>query len=213
MCSNVSLAGGRVTAGPPFLTPLGATRGEGQPEAGWGWAARALGLASTAAGAPVRPPHGPVLFQVAHGALSDGALDAVETQKELLGASGLVLLLAPRVRSGDAVEEDVYWLSALLQLKQLLQAKPFQPALPLVVLVPGAGGCATEADVEDGSCRRLAYGPRLRKCWPCGVAFGGPVAAAGVGSRAKRVSALGCVRPRAGPEAGARWPPLFLPKV
>ncbi|XP_039735713.1 germinal-center associated nuclear protein isoform X2 [Pteropus medius] len=91
-----------------------------------------------------------VCVKVAHGALSDGALDAVETQKELLGASGLMLLLAPKVKSEDVAEEDVYWLSALLQLKQLLQAKPFQPALPLVVLVPSSGGDAMEKDVEDG---------------------------------------------------------------
>lgn len=91
-----------------------------------------------------------VPFQVAHGALSDGALDAVETQKELLGASGLMLLLPPRVKSVDTAEEDVYWLSALLQTKQLLQAKPFQPALPLAVLVPSQGGDAVEKDVEEG---------------------------------------------------------------
>nr|XP_058152360.1 germinal-center associated nuclear protein isoform X1 [Dasypus novemcinctus] len=90
-----------------------------------------------------------VCVKVAHGTLSDGALDAVETQKDLLGTSGLVLLLPPRAR-GDAAEEDVYWLSALLQLKQLLQAKPFQPALPLAVLVPGLGGGTVEKDVEDG---------------------------------------------------------------
>ncbi|KAF6120263.1 minichromosome maintenance complex component 3 associated protein [Phyllostomus discolor] len=91
-----------------------------------------------------------VCVKVAHGALSDGALDAAETQKELLGASGLTLLLAPRLKGEDMAEEDVYWLSALLQLKQLLQAKPFQPALPLVVLVPSLGGDAVEKDVEDG---------------------------------------------------------------
>lgn len=91
-----------------------------------------------------------VLFQVAHGALSDCVLDAVETQKELLGASGLMLLLPPKVKSEDVAEEDVYWLSALLQLKQLLQAKPFQPALPLVVLVPSLGGDTVEKEVEDG---------------------------------------------------------------
>ncbi|XP_068844860.1 germinal-center associated nuclear protein [Capricornis sumatraensis] len=91
-----------------------------------------------------------VCIKVAHGALSDGALDAVETQKELLGASGLMLLLPPRVKSEDAAEEDVYWLSALLQTKQLLQAKPFQPALPLVVLAPSPGGDAMEKDVEEG---------------------------------------------------------------
>lgn len=113
----------------------------------------------------LRPPPAPVsaglspgvsllmvsmLFQVVHGALSDYALDAVETQKELLGASGLMLLLPPKVESEDVAEEDVYWLSALLQLKQLLQAKPFQPALPLVVLVPSPAGHAMEKEVEDG---------------------------------------------------------------
>ncbi|XP_039078077.1 germinal-center associated nuclear protein [Hyaena hyaena] len=91
-----------------------------------------------------------VCIKVAHGALSDCALDAVETQKELLGASGLMLLLPPKVESEDMAEEDVYWLSALLQLKQLLQAKPFQPALPLVVLVPSPGGDVMEKEVEDG---------------------------------------------------------------
>lgn len=91
-----------------------------------------------------------MLLQVACGTLSDGALDAVETQKDLLGASGLMLLLAPKVKSDDVAEEDVYWLSALLQLKQLLQAKPFQPALPLVVLVPSSGRDDVRKDVEDG---------------------------------------------------------------
>lgn len=87
---------------------------------------------------------------MAHGALSDAGLDAVETQKELLGASGLVLLLAPRARSKDTAEEDTYWLSALLQLKQLLQAKPLWPALPLAVLAPGQGGVTEQQEVEDG---------------------------------------------------------------
>ncbi|XP_035138910.3 germinal-center associated nuclear protein isoform X2 [Callithrix jacchus] len=91
-----------------------------------------------------------VCIKVTHGALSDGAIDAVETQKDLLGASGLMLLLPPKVKSEDVAEEDVYWLSALLQLKQLLQAKPFQPALPLVVLMPSSGGDAVEKEVEDG---------------------------------------------------------------
>lgn len=73
-----------------------------------------------------------------------------ETQKDLLGTSGLILLLPPRVRSEDVAEEDVYWLSALLQLKQLLQAKPFHPIIPLVVLVPGQEQVAVEKEVEDG---------------------------------------------------------------
>ncbi|XP_076975364.1 germinal-center associated nuclear protein [Tamandua tetradactyla] len=91
-----------------------------------------------------------VCVKVAHGTLSDCALNAVEMQKDLLGASGLVLLLPPKVWSGDAAEEGVCWLSALLQLKQLLQAKPFQPALPLAVLVPSPGRGTVEKDVEDG---------------------------------------------------------------
>ncbi|KAM4887047.1 germinal-center associated nuclear protein [Thomomys bottae] len=91
-----------------------------------------------------------VCVKVAHGALSDGALDAVETQKDLLGASGLMLLLPPKVKNEDVVEEDVYRLSALLQLKQLLQAKPFHPALPLVVLVPSSRWHAVGKEVEDG---------------------------------------------------------------
>lgn len=90
------------------------------------------------------------LLQVARGTLSDSALDAVETRKDLLGASGLMLLLPPKVKSEDVAEEDLYWLSALLQLKQLLQAKPFQPALPLVVLVPSSRGDSTGKGVEDG---------------------------------------------------------------
>ncbi|XP_060054840.1 germinal-center associated nuclear protein isoform X2 [Erinaceus europaeus] len=91
-----------------------------------------------------------VCVKVVHGTLSDRALDAVEVEKGLLGAGGLLLLLPPRVPGGDVVEEDVYWLSALLQVKQLLQAKPFQPAPPLAVLAPGPGGAAVSKEVEDG---------------------------------------------------------------
>ncbi|NXT48335.1 GANP protein, partial [Pluvianellus socialis] len=91
-----------------------------------------------------------VCVKVAHGALSDSELDTAETQKDLLGTSGLILLLPPRVRSEDVAEDDVYWLSALLQLKQLLQAKPFHPIVPLVVLVPSQEEEATEKEVEEG---------------------------------------------------------------
>ncbi|KAJ7407390.1 hypothetical protein BTVI_63206 [Pitangus sulphuratus] len=91
-----------------------------------------------------------VCVKVAQGALSDSELDTAETQKDLLGTSGLVLLLPPRVRSEDVAEDDVYWLSALLQLKQLLQAKPFHPLVPLVVLVPSQEEESTEKEVEDG---------------------------------------------------------------
>lgn len=95
-----------------------------------------------------------ILLQVARGTLSDSALDAVESRKDLLGASGLMLLLPPKVKTEDAAEEDLYWLSALLQLKQLLQAKPFQPALPLVVLVPSSRGESAGRAAEDGVWRK-----------------------------------------------------------
>ncbi|NXT92213.1 GANP protein, partial [Anhinga rufa] len=91
-----------------------------------------------------------VCIKVVHGALSDSELDTAEMQKDLLGTSGLILLLPPRVRSEDVAEDDVYWLSALLQLKQLLQAKPFHPIVPLVVLVPGQEEEAIEKEVEEG---------------------------------------------------------------
>lgn len=91
-----------------------------------------------------------VACQVAHGLLSNSELDLAETQKDLLGTSGLVLLLPPRVSSEDIAEDDVYWLSASLQLKQLLQAKPFHPTVPLVVLVPSQKEKAVEKEVEDG---------------------------------------------------------------
>ncbi|XP_049641597.1 germinal-center associated nuclear protein [Suncus etruscus] len=95
-----------------------------------------------------------VCIKVSHGPLSDRALEAVETQKGLLGASGLLLLLPPRARLGDRAaeeeEEDISRLSALLQLQQLLQAKPFQPAPPLAVLVPSPGGASRQKAVEDG---------------------------------------------------------------
>uniref|UniRef100_A0A803YH51 Germinal-center associated nuclear protein n=1 Tax=Meleagris gallopavo TaxID=9103 RepID=A0A803YH51_MELGA len=91
-----------------------------------------------------------VCIKVVHGVLSDSELDASSTQKDLLGTSGLILLLPPQVRSEDVAEEDVYWLSALLQLKQLLQAKPFQPTVPLLVLVPSLEEEATEKEVEEG---------------------------------------------------------------
>lgn len=87
---------------------------------------------------------------MAHGALSGSELDAAETQKDLLGTGGLVLLLPARVRSEDVAEGDVYWLSALLQLKQLLRAKPFRPVVPLVALVPSQEEEAVGKEVEDG---------------------------------------------------------------
>ncbi|XP_069472142.1 germinal-center associated nuclear protein [Ambystoma mexicanum] len=93
-----------------------------------------------------------VCVKVTLGTLSNMELDQAETQKNLLGTSGLVLLLPPSVCSGGLAEEDVYWLSALLQLKQLLQVKPFHPIVPLVVLVPvqDEPSMNLEEEVEEG---------------------------------------------------------------
>ncbi|XP_077170282.1 germinal-center associated nuclear protein isoform X2 [Paroedura picta] len=92
-----------------------------------------------------------VCVKVAHGLLSSPELEDVESQKELFGTGGLLLLLPPRVRSEDVTEEDVYWLSALLQLKRLLQGKPFHPLVPLVVFVPSHGGEeGVEKEAEEG---------------------------------------------------------------
>uniref|UniRef100_G3VCS1 Germinal-center associated nuclear protein n=1 Tax=Sarcophilus harrisii TaxID=9305 RepID=G3VCS1_SARHA len=90
-----------------------------------------------------------VCIKVAHGPLSDSALEATKTQKDLLGTSSFLFLLPAPGKSDRVAEEDAYWLSALLQLKQLLQAKPFHPPVPLVVLVPGQEG-ASVRDVEEG---------------------------------------------------------------
>ncbi|KAM8934138.1 germinal-center associated nuclear protein [Pelodytes ibericus] len=76
-----------------------------------------------------------VCVKAAHGALTASELDQAETQKQLLGTSGLLLLLP--TWSDENEDGDVYWISALLQLKQLLQAKPFHPPPPLAVLTPG----------------------------------------------------------------------------
>ncbi|XP_075463507.1 germinal-center associated nuclear protein isoform X2 [Ascaphus truei] len=90
-----------------------------------------------------------VCVKVSHGPLTPTEMDRAEAQKELLGTSGLVLLVSAQARGSDGTEEDVRWLSALLQLKQLLQAKPFRPPLPLAVLVPGH--CRESvSEVEEG---------------------------------------------------------------
>ncbi|KAM4611218.1 germinal-center associated nuclear protein, partial [Discoglossus pictus] len=85
-----------------------------------------------------------VCIKVVQGPLTSLEVEQAETQKKLLGTSGCVLLLPPRE---DETEEDVYWLMAELQLKQLLQAKPFLPPPPLAVLVPWQ---CQDAEVEEG---------------------------------------------------------------
>ncbi|XP_075685674.1 germinal-center associated nuclear protein [Rhinoderma darwinii] len=80
-------------------------------------------------GCPVRVN---VCVKVVHGPLTEDELEQVELQKQLLGTSAVVLLLPAQS------DTDVYWISALLQLKQLLQAKPFKPPPTLAVLVPSS---------------------------------------------------------------------------
>ncbi|XP_077128544.1 germinal-center associated nuclear protein-like [Ranitomeya variabilis] len=78
-------------------------------------------------GCPVRVN---VCVKAVHGPLTENELEQVEIQNQFLGTSGIVLLLPVQ---SDA---DVYRIAALLQLKQLLQAKPFKPSPALAVLVP-----------------------------------------------------------------------------
>ncbi|XP_053327937.1 germinal-center associated nuclear protein, partial [Spea bombifrons] len=75
-----------------------------------------------------------VCVKVVQGPLKPSEMEQVEAQKQLLGTSALMLLLPTRT---DVTDDDLYWITAILQLKQLLQAKPFCPPLPLAVLVPG----------------------------------------------------------------------------
>ncbi|XP_072117275.1 germinal-center associated nuclear protein isoform X1 [Mobula birostris] len=91
-----------------------------------------------------------ICVKVTRGPLSETNIDAMEQRKELLGTTALILLLPARVEGSDQDEEEVYWLSAMLQIKQLLQAKPLNPAIPLVILVPGEGKPLNEEEVIDG---------------------------------------------------------------
>ncbi|XP_051874599.1 germinal-center associated nuclear protein isoform X3 [Pristis pectinata] len=91
-----------------------------------------------------------ICVKVTKGPLSDTDVDEVEQRKELLGTTALILLLPARVEGSDQDEEEVYWLSAMLQVRQLLQAKPLNPAVPLVILVPREGKPLSEEEVIDG---------------------------------------------------------------
>ncbi|XP_068090216.1 germinal-center associated nuclear protein [Hyperolius riggenbachi] len=73
-----------------------------------------------------------VAVKTVHGPLTDSELDDAEYQNELWGTSSLVLLLP-----FQSEQTDEYWISAMLQLKQLLNTKPFKPAPSLAVLLPG----------------------------------------------------------------------------
>ncbi|XP_072434804.1 germinal-center associated nuclear protein isoform X1 [Chiloscyllium punctatum] len=91
-----------------------------------------------------------ICVKLTKGPLSDTDVDAMEQRKELLGTSALILLLPAREEGTDQEEEEVYWLSAMLQVRQLLQAKPLNPAVPLVILVPCEEISLNEKEVIEG---------------------------------------------------------------
>ncbi|XP_041056283.1 germinal-center associated nuclear protein [Carcharodon carcharias] len=91
-----------------------------------------------------------ICVKVTKGPLSDTDVDAMEQRKELLGTTALILLLPAREEGTDQDEEEVYWLSAMLQVRQLLQAKPLNPAVPLVILVPREEKLFNEEEVIEG---------------------------------------------------------------
>ncbi|XP_069839185.1 germinal-center associated nuclear protein isoform X2 [Dendropsophus ebraccatus] len=73
-----------------------------------------------------------VCVKAVHGPLTENELEQAELQNQLLGTSGIVLLLPAQS------DTDVCHIAAILQLKQLLQAKPFKPPPALAVLVPSS---------------------------------------------------------------------------
>ncbi|XP_040213533.1 germinal-center associated nuclear protein [Rana temporaria] len=83
-----------------------------------------------------------VCVKAVHGPLADSELDKAESQNELWGTNSLVFLLP---FTYEKTEE--YWISAILQLKQLLNCKPFWPAPSLAVLVPGSSN--EEKNIEE----------------------------------------------------------------
>ncbi|XP_038642534.1 germinal-center associated nuclear protein [Scyliorhinus canicula] len=91
-----------------------------------------------------------ICVKVTKGPLSDTDVDAMEQRKELLGTTALILLLPTREEGTDQDEEEVYWLTAMLQVRQFLQAKPLNPAVPLVILVPRDEKSMNEEEVIEG---------------------------------------------------------------
>eukprot|EP00062_Callorhinchus_milii_P022790 gi/632980937/ref/XP_007907315.1/ PREDICTED: germinal-center associated nuclear protein isoform X2 [Callorhinchus milii] len=111
-----------------------------------------LSLCSAVSSAPSpsrpRPVH--ICIKATQGPLTEAGLEQAEQGKELLGTTGLLLLLRARTQPGDPAEEEVYWLSAMLQVRQVLQAKPLHPALPLVILVPKPHSPLILEEVQQG---------------------------------------------------------------
>ncbi|XP_068184771.1 germinal-center associated nuclear protein isoform X2 [Antennarius striatus] len=82
-----------------------------------------------------------ISIKVSKGPLSEDGLSKMEECCELQGAGALIMLLPsiPIIKPGHG-EQDIPFLSALLQLKQLQKASSWQFPLPLVILVPGSNG-------------------------------------------------------------------------
>ncbi|XP_038605101.1 germinal-center associated nuclear protein-like [Tachyglossus aculeatus] len=94
--------------------------------------------------------HVNVCVKVVQGILNDAELEVAKSQRDFLGTSGFILLLPVREKNEDTTKIDESWISALLQLKKLLQAKPVLPVIPLIILVPIQGKDEIEKDVEKG---------------------------------------------------------------
>nr|DBA19919.1 TPA: hypothetical protein GDO54_015675 [Pyxicephalus adspersus] len=85
-----------------------------------------------------------ICVKTVHGPLPASELEEAECHNELWGTNSLVFLLP---FASEKTEE--YWISATLQLKQLLNCKPFNPSPSLAVLVPGSS-LDTEQHVKEG---------------------------------------------------------------
>uniref|UniRef100_A0A8C4Q7L3 Germinal-center associated nuclear protein n=2 Tax=Eptatretus burgeri TaxID=7764 RepID=A0A8C4Q7L3_EPTBU len=81
--------------------------------------------------------------RMVEGPLDSGEPERAEQRGMLLGSCAVMLVLPERMEVGS---EDNALLASRVQLLQLLQAKPLQPPLPLVVLVPDG------ALKEGGQC-------------------------------------------------------------
>ncbi|KAK1902941.1 Germinal-center associated nuclear protein [Dissostichus eleginoides] len=91
-----------------------------------------------------------ISIKASRGPLSEDGLSKAEGLSELQGTAALMVLL-PAMPLTEQEEQDISLLSALLQLKQLQQAKgSWHCPLPLAVLVPGpAGGPGDTQEIEE----------------------------------------------------------------
>ncbi|KAK5921323.1 hypothetical protein CgunFtcFv8_025038 [Champsocephalus gunnari] len=91
-----------------------------------------------------------ISIKASRGPLSEDGLSKAEGLSELQGTAALMMLL-PAMPLTEQEEQDIPLLSALLQLKQLQQAKgSWHCPLPLAVLVPEpAGGPGDTQEIEE----------------------------------------------------------------